>query len=337
VKVILANIEKEQKLFGGVFHKRILFVIDCIKGKDISKHSYFKKEKEVLLLPATTIEVVRYEKQKHGLHFIYLREVESPYVLLEPPSSEEEIQQLKSKLIPTKNAMLLQGAGPEPDRYFNPKLSEYIARCKSHSEIILIGKRYNEDDVKIISQQVIIGKQCRALFLRESSLTSEAASVIANSLYGNKTLERLFISHNKIGLKGAQALAHALSDDNNSTLKELCVGYNGITDEGVEYLAEMLESNKTLTHLLLVSNGITDRGLRRLAEVLTNKNRTLQSLSLAWNQFRDESIGTILVNMLTNNPSLISLNLDSCKLSKTVSKQLKSVAKTKKNFELIIN
>ncbi len=332
--------EKEQ--FSGQTGKRILFVIDCIKGKDISKHSYFKKESEVLLLPATTVEFVKYDKPKHGLHVIHLREIESPHVLLEPPFTSDEMPNLintsiphKNGSMPSKNGSLPRGSVLEPNRYRNRKLEEHIIRIEPRTEVFLVGKRYNEDDMDIIVDQVITGKSCRALFLRESGATSHGAKIIANALYNNITLERLFISHNKIGDEGAKVFANALADDNNVTLKELCLSYNGITDVGIGYLAAMLESNKTLTHLWLASNSITDQGLQRLAEVLTNKNRKLQLLSLEWNKIRNDTTANIFIEMLTKNQSLTSLNLTSCKLSRGALKQLRTVAKTKKNFELI--
>jgi hypothetical protein len=327
--------EKDQ--FLGITGQRTLFIIDCFQGKDISKHSYFKREHEVLLLPATTVQVISNEHHRHGLNIIHLKEIKSSFILLEPVSSPEEIKALKGLSNLKKSATLSKIPTVESERYFNPKLNEYIARCKPRSEVFLIGKRFNEIEIKVVVQQLIIEKQCRDLFLRESGVTSQGASIISEALHLNNTLQRLFMSHNRIGDIGTQALAQALSGNNNVTLKQLCLGDNGITDEGIEYLADMLISNKTLTHLWLFSNEISDRGLKRLAEVLMNNNRTLQVLSLEWNKFRSDSSVDILVSMLKINPSLTELNLNSCKLSKTAIKQLKTVAKTKKNFKLTID
>ncbi len=67
--------------------RRTLFKIDCIKGKDISKHSYYRNEQEVLLLPATKMEVIHTEHRKNNLNIIHLKEVESSFILLEPVST----------------------------------------------------------------------------------------------------------------------------------------------------------------------------------------------------------------------------------------------------------
>jgi hypothetical protein len=329
--------EKDQ--FIGENGRRTLFIINCLNGKDISKHSYFKREKEVLLKTATTVKVINNEYQGHGLHVIRLKEIEPSISLVEEPSSSEEIKAyLKERSDSNKTTSLSQKMlSVEHERYFNPKLSEYIAKCKPRSEIFLIGKRFNENDIEIIVQQLIIERECRELFLRESGVTSQGALAIADGLLGNKTLERLFISHNTIGDMGAKGLAESLSHNNNVTLKQLCLGYNGITDDGIEHIADMLASNKTLTHLWLSSNEISDRGLKRLVDVLTHINKTLQVLALEWNKFRDDSSVNLLINMVNNNRSLTKLSLNSCKLSKNAIKQLKHAAKEKKNFELTIH
>jgi hypothetical protein len=327
--------EKEQ--FLGEASRGTLFIIDCINGRDIANHSYFRKENEILLLPATQFQVISNEHEQNGPHKIHLKEIKSSFILLEPVSSKEEIEAFKKPSVSGNTGPGLKSPVPEPERYCNPKLTEYIVKLKSHAEVFLIGKRYNENDIEIIVKQIIIEKQCRELFLRESGITSQGAMAIAEGLHGNKTLERLFISSNTIGDNGAKALAQSLSGNNNLKLRELCLGNNNITDEGVEYLANMLESNKTLTHLYLHSNSITDHGLKRLAEVITNTNKTLQVLALEWNTFSSDSSGEILAQMLNKNQSLTALNLNSCKLSKTATKHLKAAAKSKKKFELSIH
>ncbi|CAF2724365.1 unnamed protein product [Rotaria sp. Silwood2] len=99
----------------------------------------------------------------------------------------------------------------------------------------------------------------------------------------------------------------------------------------------MLESNETLTHLWLESNKITDQGLELLCQVLMQKNKTLQVLSLEWNKFRNDTSVTILVDMIQKNQSLTILNLENCKLPKSGIKKLKYLAKTKKNYELLMS
>ncbi|CAF4271608.1 unnamed protein product, partial [Rotaria sordida] len=167
----------ENDHFLGQTGARTLFVIDCTKGKDIGKHSYFKKENEVLLLPATHVKVTSHEQESNNLHVIHLQEIESSHVLLESVSSEKEIQNLK-KTSTRKNKLqtpIISAAILE--RYRNIKLKECILRCKPESEAYLNGKRLTKSDVEVVVQQLIIDKQCRALFLRESHVSSEGGLI----------------------------------------------------------------------------------------------------------------------------------------------------------------
>jgi hypothetical protein len=75
--------------FLGQHGERTLFNIECKHGKLIKNHSYYKKENEVLLVPATQLEVVGVLPQGNGLYIIDLREVQPPYPLLEPPFSQQ--------------------------------------------------------------------------------------------------------------------------------------------------------------------------------------------------------------------------------------------------------
>lgn len=324
--------EKEQ--FMGETGRRTLFVIDCSNGKEIGKHSYFGKEKEVLLPPATSVQVVNREIREDGVLIIYLREVPSQHLYLEDPDSSTVVtmNDIDNESITSDDTFNDRSA---PERYFNQRLNEDLSRFKPRSEVYLLGRRFNSDDMEIIARQSIMEKQCRGLFLRESGITSDGAIVIAKALLNPNSLERLFISHNNVGDTGAIEIAKALR--NNGTLKQLCLGSDDITDAGIEQIARTLEVNRTLTHLWLPSNKITDQGLKLLAEVLTNGNRTLQVLSLEWNRFSSETSVDILVGMLNFNKTLTTLNLNNCRLSRSAIRELKNAAKPKKNFTLTIH
>ena len=63
--------------------KRTLFVINCFDGKDISKHSYYSPNDEILLLPATELKVIDCRKQA-DLNTIYLQQVTPQLAGLSP-------------------------------------------------------------------------------------------------------------------------------------------------------------------------------------------------------------------------------------------------------------
>ncbi|CAF3572532.1 unnamed protein product [Rotaria sp. Silwood1] len=64
--------------------ERTLFTIDCDSGKDISQHTYFPSEEEILLLPARQFVVIACLKSASDLTMIQLKEISSPIPLLQP-------------------------------------------------------------------------------------------------------------------------------------------------------------------------------------------------------------------------------------------------------------
>lgn len=73
----------ENEQFLGKTGERTLFTIDCDSGKDISRHSYYESEGEILLLAARQFVVKDCLEPAVGLHMIQLTETESPIKLLE--------------------------------------------------------------------------------------------------------------------------------------------------------------------------------------------------------------------------------------------------------------
>lgn len=90
-----------------------------------------------------------------------------------------------------------------------------------------------------------------------------------------------------LGDVGCRAIVAGLQVSRNACLKELCLGGNGITDDGVEALAAFLASGKTnIRRLSLRDNCIRDRGARALAEALAESS-TLEELDLWGNNISD--------------------------------------------------
>ncbi|CAF3974333.1 unnamed protein product [Rotaria sp. Silwood1] len=71
--------------FLGTSGLRTLFAIECENGKEIKDYSYVRNEKEILLPPATHIEVLGKINPAPDLHIIHVRETAPPYVLISPP------------------------------------------------------------------------------------------------------------------------------------------------------------------------------------------------------------------------------------------------------------
>jgi hypothetical protein len=81
----------ENEQFLGKTGQRTLFTIDCESGKDISRHSYFQSEKEILLLAARQFTVEACLRPAPGLHMIQLKETKPPIILLQPVTNGSDL------------------------------------------------------------------------------------------------------------------------------------------------------------------------------------------------------------------------------------------------------
>ncbi|CAF0978760.1 unnamed protein product [Didymodactylos carnosus] len=63
----------------GQSETRTIFSIECINGKSIKSHSYYQAQNEIVLLPATCIEVIDYDASFDKFCMIFVREIESLY------------------------------------------------------------------------------------------------------------------------------------------------------------------------------------------------------------------------------------------------------------------
>jgi hypothetical protein len=94
----------QQPQFVGESGIRTLFCIEGIStGKNISRHSYFKKEDEILLLPGTSLQVRSVIHRQDGFHLVHLRQAKPPYELLVSPFDDES-SQLNSS-VPTQTSI----------------------------------------------------------------------------------------------------------------------------------------------------------------------------------------------------------------------------------------
>ena len=76
---------KTMETFAGSNGDRTIFTIECINGKVIQKHSYFKEENEILLMPGSYFQIVDKWKPAKDFYMIHLREKIPPYETIAPP------------------------------------------------------------------------------------------------------------------------------------------------------------------------------------------------------------------------------------------------------------
>jgi hypothetical protein len=95
----------ESNKFLGKDGLRTIFSIECINGKSIANHSYFKNtEKEIILMPGSYFQVIEQLNPAPQLHIIKLKEITPPIILVEPPFSKSP--NIISKQISLKSSMI---------------------------------------------------------------------------------------------------------------------------------------------------------------------------------------------------------------------------------------
>ena len=86
----------ENKQFLAKTGERTMFTIDCESGVDISRHSYFQSEEEILLLAARQFLVKSCLQPAPGLHMIQLKEIPCPISLLQPVTNDANLKKISS-------------------------------------------------------------------------------------------------------------------------------------------------------------------------------------------------------------------------------------------------
>lgn len=213
----------------------------------------------------------------------------------------------------------------------NSELDAKIKQSCIHSSICLDNMKLVDQDMEIIVKQVIVNKQCNFISLQSNKFTSIGASILADALNDNTTLEMLYLGNNFISDDGVYFLSNALSLKNN-VLKTLVLQKNRITDKGTKCLAEMLKINDTLLWLYLGENQISDEGVRILADTLENHNHTLEMLVLSSNKSVTDLSVNYLLPMIKSNQSLKKLWIDDCNISELSKSKFNEMKQLRQDF-----
>ena len=341
---------REIERFLGQKNQRTMFVIECTTGKDIRNHSYCPSKGEILLPPARCFTVISCFNPEKGVYYIHLGELNLTTPLVQSHAMNRIIS-----LVPTVGAFLFfpvftfapllihqisNMVRTIVKNYYstnrNALLEKEIDRGGSRSRLNLNKHQLIDGDMEIVATQVLNHKQCQELWLNNNQITVVGASILADALRTNSTLESLFLSYNWIADDGALFFAQNLSL-NKSILKVLGLQCTGITDDGTRYLAGMLKKNTTLQELWLSNNEIGDEGVAALGDALAYHNTSLTYLSLDTNKsISDRSVDSI-IHMLTYNPSLEKLDMRNCQLSEAGTARLRLVPRSTKGFDLVLD
>jgi hypothetical protein len=195
---------------------------------------------------------------------------------------------------------------------FTKDQNELIKQMNNPKNIQLTFRKdeMNNDEIKAIVYS-LIQTTTVTIGLILSDCNIGHIDTIADVLVINTTLQKLNLSHNKIGVNGAKAIADALGK--NKTLTELELSHNNISDKGATAIADALEKNETLTELELSHNNISDEGATEIANALL-LNKTLKILKLKHNDIGDKG-GKEIGITLSGNSTLEILTLNKNKIN----------------------
>lgn len=127
-----------------------------------------------------------------------------------------------------------------------------------------------------------VNQHLKVLILEKNTLGDDGAQAIGEGLALNKIVLHLNLIGNQIGDKGGLAIVQTLP----SSIQELNLAANELTDITVEKLSEFLKGNRTLIKLSLWGNKITGKGAQLLLEALKN-NPSFKELTLHGNEIKD--------------------------------------------------
>jgi Ran GTPase-activating protein (RanGAP) involved in mRNA processing and transport len=205
-----------------------------------------------------------------------------------------------------------------------------VVRCRSRAKLDLSEQHVTDEDVPFIALEAIVKRGCKDLCLRSNEITQEGVPYLADALQYNSGLETLSLSSNRIGDQGALRLSSSLMA-NMSQVKELDLSDTGITDEGINCLAEMLQRNTCLTHLWLDNNYIGNPGIKTLTDAIDGRsNLSVKNISLSGNKSVTEASIEDLIEMI-DEWRLKTLHLRYCGISEGGKQQLRKTLTSKRS------
>lgn len=149
----------------------------------------------------------------------------------------------------------------------------------------------------------------RKIFL-ESSLSADGIQKLAQFLEHNKQIESLELWNEQFGFRTKNDIIDCFVPvlQNNKTLKRLKLSGVGVQHANTAALFKTLEVNHTLEHLTLYDNRFVDFDTAyQIAEMIFN-NKTLKSLDLNGHYFKAADLA-IIVAALQSNETLDHLDL----------------------------
>jgi len=143
---------------------------------------------------------------------------------------------------------------------------------------------------------------------------------MAEAIKLNTSLTEVYLSFNEITNAGAIALAEAIKS--SKILRTVGLHVNLIGDAGIIAIADALKTNKSIQTMYLDNNVFGDVGMIALAEALVG-NKILERLDIAYNKdITDKSVPALKLMLETSKIRTMELSVSGTSVSKIAKAEL---------------
>ncbi|XP_028990446.1 leucine-rich repeat-containing protein 45 [Betta splendens] len=200
---------------------------------------------------------------------------------------------------------LCKEGGVEPQESVVAQLQE--RRASQGSRLDLSGQSLSADTCSVLARAFQNDVVFTEVLLCDCMLSEEGAKLLLTGLFCNTTVKVLDLKGNNLRTTGAEVLGKLLA--RNKTLRRLVLEWNalGVWDEGFSLFCEGLASNSVLTQLDLRNNQINHHGASELALAL-KRNSSLEVLDLRWNNIGLLG-GRSLLEALQKNKTMVQVEM----------------------------
>uniref|UniRef100_A0A3P8T7I3 Leucine rich repeat containing 45 n=1 Tax=Amphiprion percula TaxID=161767 RepID=A0A3P8T7I3_AMPPE len=200
---------------------------------------------------------------------------------------------------------LCKEGGLEPQESVVAQLQDSSAA--QGSRLDLSGQSLSADTCSVLARAFQKETMFTEVSLSDCMLSEEGAKILLTGMFGNTTVKVLSLKGNNLRSTGAEMLGKLLA--RNKTLRRLVLEWNalGVWDEAFSLFCDGLASNTSLKQLDLRNNQINHHGASELALAL-KRNNTLEVLDLRWNNIGLLG-GRSLLEALQKNKSIVQLEM----------------------------
>lgn len=169
-----------------------------------------------------------------------------------------------------------------------PQLFKELEKPDCIIEEISFERGFLNDEQAAYVLKNLVGKSVKSVDFSDCRLTAGSANGISNILENNK-LKILYLNNNKIEDAGVAEIAKFLA---KSHLEELYCYKIGLTNAGIQILAKAVAGNKTIKTLHIGGNGMTDESVPAILNLLKT-NDVITELDLFGNDLSNKAVDVI--------------------------------------------